>query len=105
MKEGTRQGAKEKEEGKTSAFIGILSPQRTSPPPSPISICKYVREAGWGGETANRSWGVRGLVPCPPLYPSQSKIEIDYSMNNQHRIIDAGWYAGGEKGTKKMKSS
>jgi hypothetical protein len=33
-------------------------------------------------------------IPCssalPPLYPSQSKIEIDYSMNNQHRIIDAG---------------
>jgi len=33
------------------------------------------------------------------LYPSQSKIEIDYSMNNQHRIIDAG-RGGGERGGK-----
>ena len=41
--------------------LPTFSPQRTSPPPSPISICKYVRE----GRGKRRL----GAAPTPPLPP------------------------------------
>ena len=42
-------------------------PQRTSPPPSPISICKYVREGR--GKRGAATLGGLLRPPCPPSLP------------------------------------